>query len=115
MFEQQQQLDTLTTDEMYSGQLFPNFRCFFEPFPYKTVVILKSIMLSIRAGGAVAEQGTILLHALCNMKDITMTVAGSERVLFPATKVLKSTMMSRDAVVAAECSRAGYKYVTRPM
>ena len=65
----------------------------------------------------VLEQGTSLLHALCNMKDITMTVAGSERVLFmyPATKVLKSTMMSRCAGEAVECSRVGYKYVTRCM
>ena len=51
------------------------------------------------------------------MKDITMTVAGSERVIFmyPATKVLKSTMMSRCAGEAVECSRVGYKYVTRCM
>ena len=61
---------------------------------------------------------TSLLHALCNMKDITITLSGSKRVLiaYPATKVLKSIMLSRRAGGAvAACSRVGYKSVTLPL
>ena len=48
---------------------------------------------------SVLEWGKSLIHGLCNMKDITMTLAGSERVLldYPVTKVLKSIMLFRRA------------------